>query len=86
MNIVGPKVKDIRASKRMTQEALAARCNINKWDISRSTLAKIEAQVRRVTDSEVAVLAEALKVDIRELYNSDCLKPGNHRRKNDVLI
>tara|TARA_B110000285_G_scaffold34052_1_gene35989 strand:- start:1713 stop:1973 length:261 start_codon:yes stop_codon:yes gene_type:complete len=86
MNIVGPKVKEIRASKRMTQEALAARCNINKWDISRSTLAKIEAQVRRVTDSEVAVLAEALKVDIRELYNSDCLKAGVSRRKNDVLI
>ena len=48
MNVIGPKVKALRASKRMTQEALAARCNIKKWDISRSTLAKIEAQVRRV--------------------------------------
>ena len=43
MNVIGPKVKELRASKRMTQEALAARLNIKKWDISRSTLAKIEA-------------------------------------------
>lgn len=71
MNVIGPKVKEIRASKRMTQEALAARCNISNWDISRSTLAKIEAQVRKVTDSEVAVLAKALKVDIKDLYNSE---------------
>ncbi|MGB1808477.1 MAG: helix-turn-helix domain-containing protein, partial [Porticoccaceae bacterium] len=54
MNVIGPKVRALRASKRMTQEALAARCNIKRWDISRSTLAKIEAQVRRVNDEEVA--------------------------------
>ncbi|MDC3249216.1 helix-turn-helix domain-containing protein [Porticoccaceae bacterium] len=68
MNVIGPKVKALRASKRMTQEALAARCNIKKWDISRSTLAKIEAQVRRVKDEEVALLAQALNVDIKDLY------------------
>ena len=68
MNVIGPKVKALRASKRMTQEALAARCNIKNWDISRSTLAKIEAQVRRVNDEEVALLAQALNVDIKELY------------------
>jgi transcriptional regulator with XRE-family HTH domain len=55
----------------MTQEALAARCNIKRWDISRSTLAKIEAQVRRVNDEEVALLAKALNVDIKELYEPD---------------
>jgi transcriptional regulator with XRE-family HTH domain len=74
MNVIGPKVKALRASKRMTQEALAARCNIKKWDISRSTLAKIEAQVRRVNDEEVALLAQALNVDIEELYD-----PGDER-------
>jgi transcriptional regulator with XRE-family HTH domain len=74
MNVIGPKVKALRASKRMTQEALAARCNIKKWDISRGTLAKIEAQVRRVDDEEVALLAQALNVDIEELYD-----PGDER-------
>ncbi|MGB2259588.1 MAG: helix-turn-helix domain-containing protein [Porticoccaceae bacterium] len=71
MNVIGPKVKALRASRRMTQEALAARCNIKKWDISRSTLAKIEAQVRRVNDEEVAVLAQALNVDIGDLYEPE---------------
>jgi transcriptional regulator with XRE-family HTH domain len=52
----------------MTQADLVARCNLFDWNISHGTLAKIEAQVRRVTDEEVALLAEALKVDIRELY------------------
>lgn len=69
MNVIGPKVKALRSSKRLTQEALAARCNIKKWDISRSTLAKIEAQVRRVNDKEVALLAEALNVSVNDLYD-----------------
>ena len=69
MNVIGPKVKALRSSKRLTQEALAARCNIKKWDISRSTLAKIEAQVRRVNDKEVALLAEVLNVSVKDLYD-----------------
>ena len=68
MNVIGPKVKEIRESKEMTQEDLAAKCNLLKWDISRSTLAKIESQVRRVTDEEVALLAKALKIDVNILY------------------
>ena len=40
MNIVGPAVKEIREEKGLTQEVLAARCNLLGWDISRSTLAK----------------------------------------------
>jgi len=68
MNVVGPRVKRIRETQDITQEELAARCNILEWDISRGTLAKIEAQVRRVTDEEVALLAKALKVKINELY------------------
>ena len=69
MNLIGPKVRQIRESQDITQEELAARCNVLKWDISRGTLAKIEAQVRRVTDEEADLLAKALKVDIKELYS-----------------
>lgn len=68
MNVIGPKVKQVRESQGMTQEELATRCNIINWDISRSTLAKIESQVRRVTDEEVALLAKALKIGIEKLY------------------
>lgn len=68
MNVVGPNVRRIRESQRMTQEELVARCHLGGWDITRSTLAKIESQVRRVTDEEVDLLAKALKVKIAELY------------------
>ena len=68
MNVIGPQVKRLREESNMTQEELTAQCNLLGWNISRGTLAKIESQVRRVTDSEVALMAEALKVEISELY------------------
>jgi len=68
MNIIGPNVKRIREAQGLTQEELTARCNLMKWDISRGTLAKIESQVRRITDEEVLLLAKALKVDINALF------------------
>jgi transcriptional regulator with XRE-family HTH domain len=72
MNIIGENVRVIRESKGWTQEQLAAKCNLLEWNISRSTLAKIEAKVRRVTDIEVKLLATALKVDICKLFQSVC--------------
>lgn len=70
MNLVGPKVRFIRERQNLSQEQLAAKCNLIEWDISRSTLAKIESQVRRVTDLEVVLLATALKVSPEKLLDS----------------
>jgi transcriptional regulator with XRE-family HTH domain len=69
MNLIGPKVRKIRESQGITQEDLTARCNVLGWDISRGTLAKIESQVRRVTDEEAALLARVLRVEIQDLYS-----------------
>jgi transcriptional regulator with XRE-family HTH domain len=68
MNIIGPQIRRLRELNNMTQEELTAQCNLLGWSISRGTLAKIESQVRRVTDSEVALIAKVLNVDISELY------------------
>ncbi len=68
MNQIGPQVRRLRDSQHLTQEELTARCNVLGWNISRGTLAKMESQVRRITDSEVALLAKALKVNIDTLY------------------
>jgi len=68
MNVIGPQIKRLREQNYMTQEELTAQCNLIGWNISRGTLAKIESQVRRVTDSEVKLMAKALKVEISELY------------------
>ena len=68
MNIVGVNVRRIREKKEWTQDQLAAKCNLMQWNISRGTLAKIEAKVRRVTDVEVKTLAEVLNISIEELF------------------
>lgn len=68
MNIVGKNVRAIRETKGWTQEQLVAKCNLIDWQISRSTLAKIEANVRRVTDIEVQKLSLALNVPINDLF------------------
>jgi transcriptional regulator with XRE-family HTH domain len=73
-NIVGAKIRKLRYQRGMTQDALAARCGRLGWDVSRGTLAKVEARVRCVSDGELLVLARALRVRVDELY------PGSLRR------
>lgn len=67
-NVIGRQVGRIRSNLALTQEMLAARCSVAGWDISRGTLAKIEAGVRCVTDLEAATIALALRVPLHELY------------------
>jgi transcriptional regulator with XRE-family HTH domain len=67
-NIVGPQVRKHRYQQGLMQEDLAARCGVLGWDLSRGTLSKIEAQLRCVIDSELEILAKALRVEILDLY------------------
>jgi len=73
MNIVGSNVRKIRENKGWTQEQLAAKCNLLEWNISRGTLAKIEAGVRRVTDIEVRLLVLALNTEYKSLFDLEVL-------------
>jgi transcriptional regulator with XRE-family HTH domain len=66
-NIVGPQLRRLRQRAGLTQEELAARCQLTGLDISRGTLSQIEAQLRRVIDEEVVLLANTLKVSPLEL-------------------
>ncbi|NOR69009.1 MAG: helix-turn-helix domain-containing protein [Methylomarinum sp.] len=68
MNQIGPNIRKIRESQKLTQEQLVARCNLLEWNISRGTLAKIESQVRRITDIEIVLMASALKVRVQDLF------------------
>lgn len=67
-NIIGRKVGKIRSSQGLSQEQLAARLARQGWDLSRGTLAKVEAQVRRVSDKELLLLARALGVRTDDLF------------------
>ncbi len=68
MNVVGSQIRTLRKQQKLTQEQLSARCNVIGLDISRGTLAKIEAGVRQVLDTEVTQLAVALKVKEADLF------------------
>ena len=69
--MIGPVLRSLREAEGLTQAELAARLQLSGWDISRETLAKVESQVRCVTDRELVRFAEALEVDPSEL-----LKPA----------
>jgi len=58
----------------LSQSDLTARCGVLGWDISRGTLAKIEAEIRCVNDDELLMLAGALRVKLEALYPSHALK------------
>jgi transcriptional regulator with XRE-family HTH domain len=62
MNIIGKKIREIRMAQGLTQEELAAACCLLGFDLSRSTLAKVESQNRQVTDHEIRDFAKALNV------------------------
>jgi transcriptional regulator with XRE-family HTH domain len=68
MNIVGPQVRRIRYQQGLTQPALTRKCQLIGWDISRESIAKIESQLRGVSDKEVLCLAKALRVHFSILY------------------
>lgn len=70
-NVVGPQVRKLRNDQGWSQEEFAARLNLVGWDISRATLAKIEAQLRCVTDSELLHLAKALKIEVQALFRPE---------------
>lgn len=68
MNIIGKKIRQIRKEQGLTQEQLAAGCCLLGFDLSRSTLAKVESQNRQVTDYEIRYFAKALKVSEGDFF------------------
>lgn len=63
-NVVGPQVQVLRKKHGLNQAMLAAQCQLSGWNLSRSTLAKIECQDRWVADGELFCLAKVLKVPL----------------------
>jgi transcriptional regulator with XRE-family HTH domain len=68
LNLVGPQVRKFRNQKNWTQEMLTAKLQVEGWDVSRESLAKLESQFRRVPDCELLFLAKVLGVDVMDLF------------------
>lgn len=67
-NLVGPAVRSLRTAAGITQKVLSAKIQLAGWDLSREGLSKIEAQLRRVNDAELYLLARVLKCEMRDLF------------------
>jgi transcriptional regulator with XRE-family HTH domain len=67
-NIVGPEIRRFRAKLGLTQPMLVARCQLIGWDISRETIAKIESQIRWVSDFELLAFSKALNIPVSDLW------------------
>jgi transcriptional regulator with XRE-family HTH domain len=68
LNLIGPQVRKLRDAKGWTQEQLAQRLQRIGWDVSRISVSKLEAQIRRVPDGEVLFVARVLKTRTDELF------------------
>lgn len=70
-NMVGPRIKQLRLEKGMTQKTLAERLETLAVYVCRGSISRIEEQKRTITDIELAGIAEVLQVDISELFKKD---------------
>jgi len=73
-NIIGTEVRRLRYQSGLSQPAFAAKCQRMGWDITRDTIAKIEAGTRWVGDFELIHLARSLGVPLETLFPASVRK------------
>ena len=87
-NVIGPELCRLRVRVGLSQEELAAKCQLRGWDITRLTITRIEARARLVADYEILLLAEVLRVNPMALLpyktNLRRLMPDGGIRKQET--
>lgn len=66
---VGNNVRMLRERKKVTQEILAAKLQLNGCDITRSAVAKIEVGQRHLYPDEIILIKQILGVTYDEIFN-----------------
>lgn len=64
----GANLRKIRENKKMTQETVSAKMQVNGCDLTRSALAKIEVAQRHIYVDEILLLKEIYGVSFDELF------------------
>ena len=67
-NLVGPRVKELRIQKKLTQKNLAIQLQLLGYEFNELTILRIEQQTRFVSDMELLALANFFEIEIKELY------------------
>lgn len=66
---VGANIRKLREQRRVTQEELAAKLQINGCDITRSAVAKIEVGQRHLYPDEIILIKTILNVSYDDIFN-----------------
>ena len=64
---VGKRIRKFREERKLTQEELSARMQVEGCDITRSALAKIEVGQRHIYLDELKLLVKLLNVEYTDL-------------------
>lgn len=72
-NLIGDRVRQARlkSKPKITQTDLLARLAVRGIDLEKTTISKIEAKKRPVTDVELVAIADALEVNVLWLLKLD---------------
>ncbi len=65
---IGNNIRALRELKKMTQDELAAKLQINGCDITRSAVAKIEVGQRHLYPDEIVLIKKILNVSYDEIF------------------
>ena len=69
-NLIGGNLKRLRTGLKVSQQQLSNKLELLGVYICRGSVSRIEDYSRTVTDIELFAIAEALGVDVGELYHS----------------
>jgi transcriptional regulator with XRE-family HTH domain len=77
-NVVGPHIRDarLRASRKVSQEELAARLQAMGVQLDQTAVSRIENRERQVTDVELLAICRALGIEVGSLF-TDLVLPGD---------
>lgn len=79
-NVIGQRVRDLRKELRLSQAELVARCGVLGFELGQPAISQIENGMRGVSDLEMILLAQALRVDLRELVPAQLPKWEKDKR------
>ena len=66
-NICGQRIRILREKKKITQDQLAARLQIEGLGVNQNSISRIETGKRIVADFELKAIAKVLEVDVNKL-------------------